>query len=269
MTTWQKIAIGIGLFAVFVGLIFGIVSFATSGASETIDEFLAAASKGDYAAAHALTAEQMQASTLPKALERFIKGNGLDKVSETSWSSRSVSGDAASFEGTLTTRTGGKVPVTIGLVKENGAWRILGIDATGTGLQGSGGSDKVSDAMRQQAVALTRIHQAVMLRAVRTGDFEYLKSFMVPELRTEDLAAVLVRGSFTDADLIALEEAVPNVTSVEIRGGNLMWVEATSIAQGNGVNTRFTYREDPDRAGGWLIQAISFEGGALEQAAGS
>ncbi len=262
MKTWQKVAIGFGVFVAFMGIVFGLVVFATSGASDTIDEFLAAVRKGDYAAAHALTAEQMQAATPLDALERFAKANGFDKVTESSWSSRSMTGDQATFEGMLTTGTGGKLPVKFELVRENDAWRILSVDVSSAGVEGGRAID-VSDTIRRQAVAHVRVHQPLLIRALRTRDFEYLGSFLVPELTAAELAQAFGREGLTDAELLALERARPDITAVEHRGGNLMWVEATSIAEGAGVNTRFTYRQDPDRTDHWRIQAISYEAGQL------
>ena len=55
----------------------------------------------------------------------------LRDVAEHTFSNRSVENSVGKVSGTLTSSTGGVVPVAYQLVKENDAWKILNIDLTG------------------------------------------------------------------------------------------------------------------------------------------
>lgn len=136
MKVWQIIVLAVGVFiaaiAAFVYLIFQM----TSGVVETGDEFFAAAGSGNYEAAFALTSEDLQRETTVEGLAEYIETNGFDTVAETSWSSRSINNDTGSLSGSLTTRSGGTIPVQMSLVKEGDEWRISYIEKARSGLAG-------------------------------------------------------------------------------------------------------------------------------------
>ncbi len=118
----------VGGFFAFVGLIIGGVFYATSDMAAAGDNFFAASHKGDYDAAYALMSEDVRRNSGKDALEAFVLHSGFDKVVDTSWSSRSFQNDTGKLEGSVTTETGGVIPVTVQLVKENDAWKITYIN---------------------------------------------------------------------------------------------------------------------------------------------
>lgn len=131
-----KKAIGCGVIAIalFVGLILSVVFYATSGITEAADEFFAAARSGDDAAAYALTSQQLQNQLTSEDLGEFLEQNGLDAVVETSWASRSMENDRGELSGTVTTETGGAIPIEMGFIYEQEQWKISLIDVEAVGL---------------------------------------------------------------------------------------------------------------------------------------
>src|SRR3546814_7469757 len=115
MPTWSKVLRGV--IAVIVAIVIAVFSF-TSGMTKTADEFFAAARKGNVEQAYQYTSPDFKAGTTRDELAAFLKANALDKVTGTSWSSRSVNGRTGKLEGSLTIATGGVIPIKIDLRSE-------------------------------------------------------------------------------------------------------------------------------------------------------
>ncbi len=130
--------LGIGCLGVIalVGLIIGIVFYATSGITDTADGFFAAANEGDYAEAYSMTSQQLQRQLSEEELQEFMAGNGLDSVTDTSWASRSINNNRGELSGTATTATGGSIPLEMELIQEGDDWKIVFIDVGAAGVSG-------------------------------------------------------------------------------------------------------------------------------------
>lgn len=128
---WIKwTAIGCGGLIVVVGLfvtllVFGVRS-ATSGPETVVKEFLAAAGKGDYAAAHAHFSAPLKEV---QSLEAFTAGAEanptLFDVVDTTFNERSIDLTSATLAGTVTLRAGTEMPASFKLVEENDAWKLI------------------------------------------------------------------------------------------------------------------------------------------------
>lgn len=138
MKIWQGCLLAFALFVLAIGAFVGVVFYATSGITDTADEFFAAVGEGDYEAAHALTSQRLQQLESPQGLEVFVNNSGLTDVVETSWNNRSINNDTGELTGSVTTSTGGTIPMTILFVHENDEWRIDGFDLQAGGLATSG-----------------------------------------------------------------------------------------------------------------------------------
>lgn len=114
--------------AIFVAAIFGVVKMATSGVEEVVQDFLAATARGDYEAAHAhFSAPLKQVQPLDVFRTMAQENPHLFDVQETTFSTRSVSvTEGAVLAGTLTLRSGTKMPANFRLVEENDTWKLLG-----------------------------------------------------------------------------------------------------------------------------------------------
>lgn len=133
MNKWVKILLGV--VAVFGFAIAGVFYF-TSGMVDTADAFFKAIKQKDIAKARSFLAEDFKASTDEKALTDFLSKGAISNFKESSWSNREVSsGGIGELNGSITTETGGVVPIKIRFVKENGAWKIYAVQKPAAGLQ--------------------------------------------------------------------------------------------------------------------------------------
>jgi hypothetical protein len=133
MPRWLKIVLGIvaGL-AVVIGVAVWVALWATSGLIEPIERQLAALKAGNMAAAYEETSEAFRQATPIDSFTAFVEGNPiLRDVAEHTFSNRSVENSVGKVSGSLTSSTGGVVPVAYQLVKEHDTWKILNIDLTG------------------------------------------------------------------------------------------------------------------------------------------
>ncbi len=123
-----------GILAVAGGII-GAVFYASSGVVDSGDGFFEAARNGDYEAAYALTSQDIRRNRTAAGLKEYMVSNGLDEVVDTTWNSRSFENNSGKLEGSVTTKSGGIIPVTVDLVKENGVWKISYINRARSGLE--------------------------------------------------------------------------------------------------------------------------------------
>jgi hypothetical protein len=126
MALWKKIALGVVGFIVVVVVI---ALWATSGVIEPIDRQLAALKSGDLQAAYAETSTGFRDAVSFEKFEAFVKQYpALSRNASHSFSSRSTNASGSGeVKGTLTDDRGAVLPVQYQLVKENGAWKILGL----------------------------------------------------------------------------------------------------------------------------------------------
>lgn len=130
MALWKKILIGV---VVFIFGVVGLAWFATSGLDEPVERHLSALRAGNIEAAYAETSIAFQQSTSLEDYKAFIdRYPVLKDVTEYSFLNRSVENGVGTLKGKLTTPDGGVVPVEFKLVKENDAWKILGISLGGS-----------------------------------------------------------------------------------------------------------------------------------------
>ena len=130
----KLLKIVIGLVVVFV-LAIGIVFWLTSGMAETADAFFKAVKKQDLTAARSYLSEDFRASTDEAALQEFLTRGAILHFKDASWSNRQISGGRGELNGAIHTEAGGVVPLKLMFVKENGAWKIYGIQKPTAGLQ--------------------------------------------------------------------------------------------------------------------------------------
>lgn len=137
-----------GLLAVF-GLAIGAVFYITAGMVDTADAFFEAVKRGDVATAHGFLSEDFRASTDQTALEGFLSKNALQRYQDASWSNRRFNNGRGDLEGSVTTETGGVVPLKLSFVKEHDEWRIYSIQKPTAGLQAETDSQGLPSATDQ------------------------------------------------------------------------------------------------------------------------
>lgn len=136
MKRWMKVSLGVagGLVAVFA-IAIGAAFFFTAGMVDTADAFFAALKENDMRKAHSLLAAEFKASTDEKALKEFLSRSSITSFKESSWSNRQISGGRGELVGSITTESGGVVPLKLTFVKENGIWKIYALQKPTAGLQ--------------------------------------------------------------------------------------------------------------------------------------
>ncbi len=123
MKTWQKIVAGIVVF--IVGVI-ALAMFATGGLVKPVERHFAALHAGDVVGAYSELAVVTRQQTSLDAFKAMLAENpGLTHVTKESFSSRQTGDGQGELKGTLEVDGGGKLPIEIRLVKENGQWKIL------------------------------------------------------------------------------------------------------------------------------------------------
>jgi len=111
------------------------IFFFTAGMVTVADEFFVAVRDQDIDEAYSYLSEDFKTSTSQSELLAFAKENRLDDFQEANWQSRSVNGGRGDLEGSITTSTGGVVPIALGFVKGQNGWKIYAIRKPSSGLQ--------------------------------------------------------------------------------------------------------------------------------------
>ncbi len=171
MKTWVKVLLGIGL---FIASIIAAVFYFTSGMVDSADAFFTAVQQKDMAKARTYLAEDFKASTDEKALTEFLAKSTLLNFKESSWSNRQINNGRGELDGSITTETGGVVPIKMTFVKENEAWKIYAIQKPTAGLQ----AESASPSLPTQAEQITLVKQSMhdFLVSVDKKDMEHFRS---------------------------------------------------------------------------------------------
>jgi hypothetical protein len=122
---WKKILLGfLALIAALVVFVF----YATSGMTDAAEGFFKEVQAHNYDKAYAMLSEDFRRSTSEQEMIAFLKQNGLDTFQSASWGNRSFEGKRGQLEGSITTASGGAVPLKISFVEAaDGTWQIYSI----------------------------------------------------------------------------------------------------------------------------------------------
>jgi hypothetical protein len=131
----HKLLTGVAVWALAAVSAFPLVTHLTGGAVEGAEQFLDAVARNDLDAAYRSTSAALQARLPRKEFAAAVEHLGLGDSAGASWTSRSIEGGAATLKGTVTTRGGGQIPLTVTLVKEEKAWKVLSVSGPRVGLE--------------------------------------------------------------------------------------------------------------------------------------
>src|SRR5437660_6817282 len=146
------IAIGaaLALIVIIILLAFGL----TRGAVKAGNEFLGLIGSGKIAAAYETASPTLKSQQSVGSFEQAVKNLGLTDFASASWSSRETKNDRAHLEGSVTTRSGGKIPLTLELVKESGTWKVIYLSAPQPGVPVEQRAKQLPSDETSQALAL-------------------------------------------------------------------------------------------------------------------
>ena len=116
--------------AIFVAAIF----MFTGGMVKDTKAFFTALKNNDTAKANDyLSTRFVQATTIDEFKAYFDKSDLAD-YKDSRWFNRSIENNTAKIEGTISTESGQKIPLTVSFVKESGKWKISAINIKDAGL---------------------------------------------------------------------------------------------------------------------------------------
>ena len=143
------IGIGCGVIAIgflaCAGLFGGLAWFGFGMYKETTaaaDSFLGKIGADDIKGAYDSSSSTMRQEQTLEQFTANVKALGLTEYQSAKWTSFNVVNDQGTIEGTMTTKTGGAVPLKITLIKENGTWRVSGVSSTSKAGVELGGDSK-------------------------------------------------------------------------------------------------------------------------------
>lgn len=170
MKTFLKILAGIG--AVVVIAIVAVM-FMTSGMTDTADRFFTAVKSDNYDEAYYLLSEDFKNNTSKNELKAYLTSNALNNFKDTSWNNRSVNGGRGELIGSVTTETGGVVPISLGFIKGENDWKIYSIQKPSSGIQ----EETVSAQMPSEKEQIKLVSDSMHIFAISVKEKSMSKMF--------------------------------------------------------------------------------------------
>jgi len=204
--------------AIAVILVAGIASvfFFTSGMEKSADAFFNAVKQKDMATARASLSEDVKASTDENGLNEFLSKSAILNFKSASWSNRQISGDRGQLDGSITTESGGVVPLKLTFVKEHGAWKIYSIQKPTAGIQ-SGESSAMAPAKNEQA-ALVKQSMHDFLVSLKQKNMSHFYSSISrmwqKQVTTEQMNAAFSSIIKSGADWSAVDALAPELSPI-------------------------------------------------------
>ncbi len=118
------VAVVVAILALAVVIAFSL----TSELPNEADAFLSLIEQGRYEEAYQSTAEAFRHETSEGVFVSFISRTLLTDYVRASWSSRTIEHRTGRLDGTVRTKGGGEIPLTLQFVKEGEAWKILSLE---------------------------------------------------------------------------------------------------------------------------------------------
>ncbi len=216
---WPKILGGV---VAFIILAVGLAFYFTAGMVGVVDKQLALLRRGDIKGAYSLTSKDFQKATSLEQFTVFVKQYpSLSQNQGHTFTTRTVENNIGTVKGTLTARDGAVTPVMFQLVKEQGQWRILFIEARATGAgTGIKGEDKLGKGEEQTQASPP---------AARLVSFKTCERVAEP-----GMTAIGVRNEFNtlSPELHALVQMKDVKQGSELKGS---WIAVDAIREPNYV----------------------------------
>lgn len=196
----RKLLIALAIVTALVLAGAGTALWLTRGLADTVDTFFADVREGRMEPAMDLLSQGFRSETGRADLERFLDQQDMREVIDAEWNRRRIENQQGLLEGTLVTRSGVRIPVRIGLIREADGWRIHRIERPAAGIA-SGSAPTPPDTATALALATATIRDffhglsAGSMRAFHQNASSLLKA----QFEVEDLDAAY--RAFLDLDL--------------------------------------------------------------------
>lgn len=149
MKTWMKVLLGI---AAGIAVLLGFVFWLTGDLAKTGDDFFAAVEQGNTEQAYDMLADEFKAGANQADFDDYLKTTGLAEAQSVSWTSREFSGDVGNLKGSVTTKSGSKIPLSMELVETEDGWRIYRVNMRSAGFNGGSGQPAMPSVAEQMAL---------------------------------------------------------------------------------------------------------------------
>lgn len=163
MKKFLKILLG---FFLFIMIVIAAAFYFTSGVAKVGTDFFDSIAKDDISAAYSLLAEDFRKDTSQQQLQEYLQATSMDQIDSVSWDSRNVNMGRGEMKGTLTTKTGASIPVTVSLVKEDKQWKIYSLLRQSSGIQSA--ADSVE--MPSEAELIKLVNDSMIVFAQSVGE---------------------------------------------------------------------------------------------------
>jgi len=128
---WPKV---LGVIAIIIAVIIGLAFWATSGIVKVAENQLTFLGAGDVQKAYDLTSKDFQAATSMEQFAAFIEQYpSLSKNKSHTFTTREIENNNGYIAGSLTSEDGAVTPIEYQFIKEDGTWKVLGINLGQTG----------------------------------------------------------------------------------------------------------------------------------------
>jgi hypothetical protein len=236
------IAVGIclGLVVIIILLAFGL----TRGAVKAGDEFLEQIGSGKIAAAYESASPTLKSQQSVGSFEQAVKDLGLTDFASASWSSRETKNDRARLEGSVKTRSGGKIPLTMELVKESGTWKVIYLSAPQAGVSVEQGGKQLPSDEKSKALALDSLlafNKAVQDKSF-VGFHQQISRRWQEQITPDKLKEVFNQFIEKQIDISRIKEVEPILNAApQINSDGLLVLEGYYPTHSNKIYFRLKY----------------------------
>ena len=200
-----------GALLLLVGLIVGAIFWGTSGLADTGNAFATALATQRFDDVRALGTPAFRENASDRQLAAFRVGIRLSNPNQIEWHGREFSGDSGSVSGTLTPRGAEPRPITLGLHKIDGQWRVQSVTTWPVGLVAAPGPGIPDE---RTLVEMSRDALRLLFQGAASKDFHPMhagishlwREQITPDGLAEAFGALTVDSSLIDNATIVFDE---------------------------------------------------------------
>ena len=215
---------GLALVVIIILLAFGL----THGAVKAGNEFLGLIGSGKIATAYDSASATLKSQQSVASFEQAVKNLGLTDLTSASWSSRETKNDRARLEGSVKTRSGGKIPLTMELVKESGTWKVIYLSAPQAGVSVEQGGKQLPSDEKSKSLALDSLlafNKAVQDKSF-VGFHQQISRRWQEQITPDKLKEVFNQFIETHLDISPIKEVQPVLSAApEINSDGILVLE--------------------------------------------
>lgn len=254
MKTLLKILLGLGIVIV---LIAGSAFYFTAALPKVAEEFFLTISEGNYEAAQEYLTADFRSTTPPTALKEYLQLNALEDYQEANWGERTINNGVGRLNGTVTTRSGGTIPLDIGLVKTPNGWKIQSIQKRVAGARTTSTEAQLPN--EAEALALVKDTMTVFARSVQDAQMLEFYNYLSITWRNQTSAEEIANIFHQHRQLVDFEKLLavaPQFTAAPSLNEN-HWLQIDGFYPSPSVRLHFTQKYIKEGLS-WKLIGFSF-----------